>query len=87
MKKRTFLYIPLVLLFAFAISALAAHFYNIYEITGREAREAELPFAYVSGEVLSVSAESTPNGLAGGQKLPRNRAEGKASAEDKRIKD
>lgn len=69
MKKRTFLYIPLVFLFTLVISALGVHLYNIQEVHKRVQREARLPFGYMSGEVISVTPETDVLGIKMGDHI------------------
>ncbi|MBC7900069.1 MAG: SpoIIE family protein phosphatase [Saprospiraceae bacterium] len=69
MKKRTFLYIPLGLLFVFAMSALFTHYANIFTLQGRASREAKLPFGYNSGRVLSTSRDAEAAGIKAGDRI------------------
>lgn len=63
MKKRTLFYVPLLFLFAFVISALGVHFYNIREAQKRAHREARLPFGYMNGQVTSITPEADAKGI------------------------
>lgn len=69
MKKRTLLYIPLLFLFAFAISVLGVHFYNIQDVQKRVQREARLPFGYMNGEVIALSPEADGQGIKIGDRI------------------
>lgn len=69
MKNRRLLYIPLVILFVFAMSALAAHFYGIFGISSRAAKEANFPFGYNQGEIISVTPEARRAGIEAGDRI------------------
>jgi hypothetical protein len=68
MKKPTLLYIPLVILFAFSIAVLAAHYYRIFELQTVAGREADFPFGYF-GTVTSVSPEAERGGIKSGDRI------------------
>jgi phosphoserine phosphatase RsbU/P len=68
MKKQTLLYILLAVLFAFTMSALAAHFYNSFDIRERAAQAAALPFGY-QGEVVGLTPEAERAGIRLGDRL------------------
>jgi len=63
MKKRTFLYIPLILLFAFAVSVLAAHYSNLFKNYNRASSQIELPFGMVNGALVSLKPEAEAAGF------------------------
>ena len=68
MKKRSFYYIPHLLLFVFAMAVLITHFANISQVQGRASLEAKLPFGY-SGRVVSVTPEAENAGLLLGDRI------------------
>ncbi len=68
MKKPTLLYIPLVILFAFSITVLAAHYYRVIELQSVAGREADFPFGYF-GSVTSVSPEAERGGIKSGDRI------------------
>ena len=68
MNKRTFYYIPHLLLFIFAMAVLITHFANISNVQGRAALEAKLPFGY-SGRVVSVTPEAENAGILPGDRI------------------
>ena len=63
MKKRTFFYIPHLLLFLFAGAALFSPFSHIPEINTRVNREAGLPFSYMNGGVISATPAAQASGI------------------------
>lgn len=62
MKNRTLLYVPLLFLAAFAFSALAMHYGNIYKTFSMRTLSARLPFSYFNG-VVNVSPEAASTGI------------------------
>ena len=70
MKRRTLLYIPLVILAIFAFSALAIHYRNLFANQDFASREADLPFTY-SGEVLKASPEAELAGIKEGDRIEK----------------
>ena len=69
MPNRKLLYVPLILLFLFAGTALVLHYSDLgmrYRITFREAN---LPFAYSNGQVTSVTPEGADAGVKVGDRL------------------
>src|SRR5687768_11231229 len=62
MKKPTLLYIPLLLLAAFAFSALAVHFGSINTTFRQRLISAELPVSYMNG-VIGVKPEAESAGI------------------------
>lgn len=69
MTRKTLLYIPILLLFAFAISALFIHYANIGEIQGRVLREAKLPFGYLNGRAFAVKPDAGEAGVKTGDRI------------------
>jgi sigma-B regulation protein RsbU (phosphoserine phosphatase) len=69
MKKTTLLYVPLVLLFAFAISVLAAHYANLFKNFNRVSSQIELPFTVLDGSVAAVKSEGETAGFKVGDKI------------------
>ena len=69
MKTRYLIYIPIVLLFLFSMSALIVHYGNIGEVIGHESREAAVPFGYGSGRVLSTTPEAEAAGIKPGDRI------------------
>lgn len=65
MKKRTtLLYVPLILLFAFAVAVLAVHYANMFANYNRSSnREVALPFSVVNGELVSLKPEAVEAGF------------------------
>ena len=71
MTRKTLLYIPIVLLFAFAIAALFSHYSDIGEIQGRALREAKLPFGYLNGRAFAVKPDAEKAGIKTGDRIER----------------
>jgi phosphoserine phosphatase RsbU/P len=70
MKKKTLLYVVLVLLAAFSLSALALHYRNLYFSYTVAARTAELPFSYMSASgVLALKPEAEQSGIKVGDRI------------------
>ena len=69
MKTKYLIYIPIVLLFVFSFSALVAHFANLAEVSGRTLYQAELPFGYNSGRVISTTPQSEAAGIGSGDNI------------------
>jgi sigma-B regulation protein RsbU (phosphoserine phosphatase) len=67
--NKKFLYVPIVLLFAFSASALIAHYSRISQVDSKASREAALPFGYNNGRVLSVSDAEAAAGIRGGDTI------------------
>lgn len=63
MKKRTLLYIPLALLFAFAAATLAVHYSNLFESFNRASSLVKLPFTLMEGRIVSLAPEGEAAGL------------------------
>lgn len=68
MKKTTLLYIPLVLLAAFCLTALGLHYRNMNLQYGAVSHTAGLPFTY-SGEVINVRPEAEQAGIRLGDRI------------------
>lgn len=68
MKKPTLLYIPLVILFAFSMAALAVHYYRVAEMRSVAEREANFPFNY-SGAVTAMKPEAERGGIKSGDRI------------------
>lgn len=71
MTRKKLLYIPIVLLFAFAVSALFIHYSNIGEIQGRVLRQAKLPFAYLNGRAYAPKPDAEKAGIQTGDRIDR----------------
>ncbi|HEY0426190.1 MAG TPA: SpoIIE family protein phosphatase [Pyrinomonadaceae bacterium] len=69
MKKRTLLYIPLILLFAFAVSVLAIHYANLFKNYNRASSQISLPFVMVDGSIVSLKPEAVEAGFKVDDKL------------------
>jgi sigma-B regulation protein RsbU (phosphoserine phosphatase) len=69
MTRKTFPYIPILLLFAFAISALVIHYSNIRENQGRALRESKLPFGYLSGKAYAIKPDAEKAGIKIGDRI------------------
>lgn len=69
MKNRKLLYIPLVILFVFAMSVLVSHFAGIFATGTRSVKEANFPFSYNQAEVISVTPEAQRAGIEVGDRL------------------
>jgi sigma-B regulation protein RsbU (phosphoserine phosphatase) len=63
MKKRTFLYIPLILLFAFTVSVLAVHYASLFKNYNRASNQVALPFGIVNSELVSLKPEAEAAGF------------------------
>lgn len=68
MKKKALLYIPLVLLAAFAFSALALHYLNLFAIQSVASRAANFPFTY-QGRVFTITPEAEAAGIKVGDRI------------------
>ncbi len=68
MQKNRLLYIPLLVLFAFAISALGVHFYKFYQIQDRPLLGTALPFTYSNG-VVTLTPEAEAAGIIVGDRI------------------
>src|SRR4051794_23552563 len=66
-KNTTLLYIPLVILFALAITVLAVHYRNLFGRLGYSAQSARLPFT--SGTIVKETPETKEAGLKIGDTL------------------
>lgn len=62
MKKRTLLYIPALILFAFAISVLVAHFSRMPERNRNRTKDVAMPFSYMQ-KVISTHPAAENAGL------------------------
>lgn len=69
MTKRTLIYIPILLLFAFAFGALAMHYANLPSIQARFDRDAKLPFGYMNGRTYSLTPEAERAGIKIGDRI------------------
>ncbi len=69
MSKRKLLYIPLLLLFAFAMATLVSHYLNVFTIEGRVSRLASLPFSYNNGRVELTTPAAEVAGIRVGDKM------------------
>lgn len=68
-SKKIFLYIPILLLFAFAASALVSHYANIQNVYSRFSREARLPFGYVGGGAFAITSQAAEAGIKQGDRI------------------
>lgn len=69
MKKPTLLYLPLVLLFAFAVAVLTVHFTQLIQNFNFAATQIELPYTYFNGEVTHVKPEAEAAGMRVGDRI------------------
>ena len=69
MQRKTLLYIPIILLFAFVASALVQHYANIGRIQARFSRDVKLPFGYLNGQTYSVSPDAEDAGVRAGDRI------------------
>lgn len=69
--KKKLLYIPIVLLFLFAISALFSHYAQIRDIQGRALRDARLPFGYLNGRAYAIKPDAEKAGIKQGDRIDR----------------
>lgn len=68
-SKKILLYIPILLLFAFAGSALVVHYANIAQVQARFSREARLPFGYIGGGAYAITTEAARAGIRQGDRI------------------
>jgi len=68
MKKKTYLYIPLILLFIFAMTVVVIHFSNIKQRFGVAAMEYSIPFTW-NGPVTFVREQAYDAGLRVGDRI------------------
>jgi hypothetical protein len=66
MTRRRLLYIPILVLFAFATSALFLHYSNIDKVQARFFRNTRLPFGYTNARAYSLSPEAAEAGIRKG---------------------
>ena len=69
MKKRTYLYIPVVILFIFALLVLVVHFSRMSERQREMTRDVRMPFTYNNGRVMSVLPEGAALGVKSGDRI------------------
>ena len=69
MKKKTLLYIPLVLLFAFAMSALGIHYSNIVGRLNLDPKPYSIPFYYFDGAATNLTEKARDAGIKAGDKI------------------
>jgi hypothetical protein len=69
MKKRTFLYIPALILFIFALSAMIVHFSRMVERQRTMTTDVRMPFNYNNGRVLSLLPEGERLGIKVGDRI------------------
>ncbi len=69
MQRKTLIYIPILLLFAFAASAMVIHYANIGRIQARFSRDVKLPFGYINGQAYSVSPSAREAGIRAGDRI------------------
>lgn len=69
MKKRTFLYIPALLLFVFAVAAVVVHFSWLPERWRNATRDVMMPFSYDGGRVRTVLPEGEAIGIKTGDRI------------------
>src|SRR5687767_4548076 len=68
MKKRTLLYIPLVLLFALAFAVLAVHYRNLFVNYGFASIQVQLPYT-IDGSITAVQPQGESAGLKIGDRI------------------
>ncbi len=68
MKRRTLLYIPLVLLFALAVTVLAVHYRNLFVNYDLAAIHIQLPYT-IDGSITAVQPEGESAGLKVGDRI------------------
>jgi sigma-B regulation protein RsbU (phosphoserine phosphatase) len=68
MKKPTLLYIPLALLFLFALSVFIAHYSAIFQQHSQAAATVQVPFS-LNGEITAVRPEAEAAGLKAGDRI------------------
>ncbi len=69
MSKKSLIYIPILLLFAFSLSALVQHYANLPKVQARFSRNVKLPFAYVNGRAFSIKPEAADAGIRDGDHI------------------
>ena len=69
MKKKPLLYIPLLLLFAFAMSALAVHYGNIVGRLNLDPKPYSMPFYYFNGGATNLTEKAREAGIKAGDKI------------------
>lgn len=69
MSKKSLIYIPILLLFAFALSALVQHYANLPRVQARFSRDVKIPFAYMNGRAFSVKPEAADAGIKDGDRI------------------
>lgn len=58
MKKKTLLYIPLPLLFAFVMSALVSHYGNFVGTLNLDPKPYSIPFGYFNGAATNLTEKA-----------------------------
>ena len=71
MTRKRLLYIPILLLFAFSMSALVLHYANVGKVQARFFRDAKLPFGYTNARAYSLSPEAAEAGIRTGDRIER----------------
>lgn len=69
MKKKPLLYIPLILLFAFAISAMAVHYGNIVGRLNLDPKPYRIPFGFFNGAATNLTEKARDAGIEAGDKI------------------
>lgn len=69
MKKTTLLYIPLILLFVFALSVLTIHYRSLFQILKRTSNNIVMPFSSMDGSIVSLEPQGEAAGFKPGDKI------------------
>lgn len=69
MKKQTLIYIPLILMFVFAMAVLAAHYANLLRDLNRPSSQIEMPYSSMDGRVSNIEPEAEGTGLQIGDRI------------------
>ncbi|CAN5151141.1 hypothetical protein BH20ACI1_BH20ACI1_11140 [soil metagenome] len=67
--KKSLLYIPLLLLFAFAMSALVSHYGNIVGGLNLDPKPYSIPFSYFNGAATNLTEKAREAGIKAGDKI------------------
>ncbi len=69
MTKRRLLYIPILAVFAFCVSALFLHYSNIAKVQARFSRDTKLPFGYSNNRAYTITPEAAEAGIRAGDRI------------------
>ena len=69
MKKKSLLYIPLLLLFAFVMLALVSHYGNFVGVLNLDPKPYRIPFGFFNGSATNLTEKARDAGIKAGDKI------------------